>query len=99
MKWKEFKEEWKKLDKKRKSEIVLHLCGSLASAVLIICGCAQMSDYLDLIPPDHKYAIGGAFITSAGFFAFWYFCWKADRSRFARIEDRIEKLEGSDEDQ
>lgn len=99
MKWKEFKEEWKKLDKKRKNEVILNVLASIACAVLIILGCHQMSEYIDLIPPDHKYAIGGAFITSVGFFAFWYFSWKYDRSRFDRIEDRIKKLEVSDEDQ
>ena len=93
MKWKEFKEGWKQLDKKRKNEIVLNTLAEIASAILIICGCHQMSEYIDLIPPDHRYAIGGAFITSVGFFAFWYFCWKYDRGIFARIEDRIEKLE------
>lgn len=97
MKWKEFKEEWKKLDKNRKSEIVIFICRILASTVFIILGCNQMCDYIALIPSDHRYAIGGAFIASVGFFLFWYFCWKYDRGRFARIEDRIEKLEGSDE--
>ena len=99
MKWKEFKEEWKKLDKNRKWEIAANICCALASAVLTILGCNQMCNYLDMIPPDHKYAIGGAFIVSVGFFAFWWSCWKYDRGRFARIEDRIEKLEELDEDQ
>ena len=97
MKWKEFKEEWKKLDKKRKNEIVSHICGLLASTILIILGCTQMFDHLDVIPSDYRYAISGAFIASIGFFAFWSFSWEADRRKFDRIEDRIEKLEGSDE--
>lgn len=97
MKWKEFKEEWKKLDKNRQFEIVAIICGSLVSAAMMILGCRQMGEYLDLIPSDHRYAIGGAFIFSAGLFVLWYSSWRYDRSRFARIEDRIEKLEGSDE--
>lgn len=97
MKWKEFKEEWKKLDKNRKCEIVFFICGLLGSAVIMILGINQMCEYMDLIPSDHKYAIGGAFIFSGGFFMFSYLGWKYDRGRFARIEDRIEKLEGSDE--
>ena len=99
MKWKEFKEEWKKLDKNRQCEVVATILGALAAAVIMVMGLNQMLEYMDLIPPDHKYAIGGAFIFSAGFFIFWYSSWKYDRGRFARIEKRIKKLEGSDEDQ
>ena len=97
MKWKEFKEGWKKLDKNRQYEIVACILGSLASAVIMVLGLSQMMEYMDLIPPDHKYAIGGSFIFSAGFFIFYYSGWKYDRGRFARIEKRIKKLEGSDE--
>ena len=99
MQWKEVKEEWKKLDKKRKCETVANICGTLAATILIILGCNQMCDYWDMIPSDHKYAIGGAFIASTGYFVFWWLCWKYDRGRFDRIEERIEKLEGSNEDQ
>ena len=99
MDWNEFKTEWKKLDTNRKIEIVIHLCGTLLAAVLIIFGCDQMCDYLDKIPSDQKYAIGGAFIAATGYFCFWYFCWKAHCNRFCRLEDRIEKLEGVDDNE
>lgn len=97
MNWKEFKEEWKNLDKNRKRQVVANCCGVLAAGLLAILGCDQMFNNMDMIPSEQKYAIGGAFIASVGFFMFWYFCWQYDRGRFARIEDRIEKLEGSDE--
>lgn len=99
MNWNEFKTEWKKLDKKRKNEIIAHFIGIVLAAVLIIFGCNQMTDYLDKIPSDQRYAIGGAFIAATGYFCFWYFCWKYHCGRFSRLEDRIEKLEGVDDNE
>lgn len=93
MKWAEFKKEWNELDKKDKSQIIANIIGTLASSVLIILGCVQMSEYVELIPDDHRLAIGGAFICSVGFWAFHIFwikgCWRV----IHKFDDRIEKLE------
>ena len=96
VKWAEFKKEWNELDKKDKSQIIANIIGILASTVLIILGCVQLSEYVELIPDDHRLAIGGAFICSVGFWTFHIFSMKGHWRVIQNLDDRIEKLEGKE---
>lgn len=98
MNWKEFKEEWKKLEPARKSEICWFLIAMLCSMIIIIIGSKMFMEYVQQLPDDYKQAINGAFVFAAGTFLCTYVYTRSLSNRIFRLEDRIEKLEGKDEE-
>lgn len=98
MNWKEFKEEWKKLEPARKCEMYWFLIAMLCTMIVILIGCKTYMGYAQQLPDDYKQAIGGVFVFAAGTFLCTYFYTKWMSNRMFRLEDRIEKLEGKDEE-
>lgn len=98
MNWKEFKEEWKKLEPARKSEIYSYLTAMLCTMIVIIIGLKMFTECVKQLPDDYKQAINGVFMFAAGTFLFTYFYTRWMSNRISRLADRIEMLEGKDEE-
>ena len=98
MNWKEFKEEWKKLEPARKNEIYCTIGAILCSTIIMIWGISLFHDYTLLLSEENRLANLGTFMFATGAYLFNYFGYRYHGNRIGRLEDRIEKLEGKDEE-
>lgn len=88
MKWNEFKKEWQKLEKSRKTKLIKICAALLISGGIMWCGVLLWGQYSkELLDDGLKLALTGVMIFSAGLLLFDHIGYIMLRDRIRRLED------------